>query len=100
MGFARLRFPFEFLRKEIDKDAAIIRELHVYGKSRSLKNENTENIETQHRGFGKKIMAKVEEIAKNKGKKKILVISGIGVRAYYQKLGYVQEGPYMAKTLI
>ena len=34
------------------------------------------------------------------GSNKISVISGVGTRDYYRKLGYTLEGPYMSKTLI
>ena len=30
---------------------------------------------------------------------KLLVISGVGTRHYYRKLGYHLEGPYMVKHL-
>lgn len=33
------------------------------------------------------------------GANKIAVISGVGTRNYYRKLGYELEGPYMTKTL-
>ncbi|MFA6073794.1 MAG: tRNA uridine(34) 5-carboxymethylaminomethyl modification radical SAM/GNAT enzyme Elp3 [Candidatus Woesearchaeota archaeon] len=96
LGFIRLRFPSQLLRIEITKNTALIRELHVYGKSLALKGENGK---VQHKGYGRLLMAKAEEIAKSQEKDKILVISGIGVREYYKKLGYCQEGPYMAKKL-
>ena len=53
----------------------------------------------QHRGYGKKLMEKAEEIAKKHGKNKMLVISGIGAKEYYKKLGYGYEGVYMGKEL-
>ena len=40
---------------------------------------------------------KAENIAKKNNKEKIVVISGIGVREYYRKLGYRKQGPYMVK---
>jgi len=53
------------------------------------------------RGLGKKLMAEAERIAREEyNSKKILVISGIGVREYYAKLGYTRDGPYMSKKLI
>ena len=40
------------------------------------------------------------DISTNKNKcKKIMVISGIGVREYYKNLGYVLEDTYMVKNL-
>jgi elongator complex protein 3 len=101
LGFARLRFPSQSLRDEITTDTALLRELHVYGKSRAIsgKDENEKEGNTQHKGYGKKLMEKAEEIAKMNGKTKLLVISGIGVREYYEKIGYIRQGPYMAKSL-
>ncbi len=95
LGFCRLRFPSQSLRDEITKDSAIIRELHVYGTATALGSEG--NI--QHKGFGKKLVEKAEEISKLNNKNKMLVISGIGVREYYKKLGYKKEQVYMSKKL-
>jgi elongator complex protein 3 len=53
----------------------------------------------QHFGFGKKLMKKAEEMTKILGIKKIAVTSGIGVRAYYRKLGYKKQGEYMIKKI-
>jgi len=40
-----------------------------------------------------------EKISRENGFKKIAVISGVGVREYYKKLGYKKEGEYMVKKL-
>ena len=56
-------------------------------------------MQWQHRGYGKELLAKAEEIGRESDYTKISVISGIGVRDYYRKLGYVLDGPYMSKTL-
>lgn len=96
VGFVRLRFPSDSLRSEFDKDTAMIRELHVYGKAVAIGDDDGV---IQHRGFGGMLMSKAEEIAKLNGKSKMLVISGIGVREYYRRTGYELEGPYMAKRL-
>ncbi len=95
IGFCRLRFPSQVLRKEITKDSAIIRELHVYGTAMDLEIEG----EVQHKGFGKMLLKKAEDICNENNKEKLLVISGIGVRGYYKKLGYKQDGPYVSKML-
>lgn len=45
-------------------------------------------------------MQKAEDIALKEHKStKIAVISGVGTRNYYRKLGYELEGPYMVKSL-
>jgi len=95
IGFCRLRFPSQCLRKEITADAAIIRELHVYGNAMDLEQSG----DVQHRGFGKMLLKKAEDICKENKKDKLLVISGIGVREYYRKQGYQQDGPYVSKNL-
>lgn len=95
VGFVRMRFPSESLRSEITVQSAIIRELHVYGFSSPINASGN----AQHRGFGKMLMQTAEDIAKSRSKNKMVVISGVGVRNYYKKLGYVQEGPYMVKEL-
>jgi elongator complex protein 3 len=54
----------------------------------------------QHRGYGSRLLAQAEEIARSElGVEKIAVISAVGTREYYRKLGYVQDGPYMSKVV-
>ena len=95
IGFCRLRFPCQYLRPEITVGSALIRELHVYGTATAIGEEGM----VQHKGWGKKLMEKAEEIAQAQGKDKMVVISGVGVREYYARLGYHKEGPYMVKKL-
>ncbi|MBA3047938.1 tRNA uridine(34) 5-carboxymethylaminomethyl modification radical SAM/GNAT enzyme Elp3 [Patescibacteria group bacterium] len=99
-GFCRLRTrkhentktrkQFNFLN-----NAALIRELHVYGELVPVGSDK----KIQHAGLGKKLMAEAEKIARRNGHKKIAVISGIGVRGYYRRLGYRLRGSYMVKKL-
>jgi elongator complex protein 3 len=95
MGFCRLRFPSSFLRKEITESSALVRELHVYGKAVGIGKKG----KVQHTGIGKALLSQAEEICRMYYKDKIVVISGIGAREYYRKLGYRQEGPYMVKRI-
>lgn len=95
LGYARLRFPSQQLREEITPTSALLRELHVFGSITPLGEEG----ELQHKGIGKMLLKKAEDICKEKEKDKMVVISGIGVREYYHKLGYHKEGPYMVKTI-
>lgn len=96
LGFCRLRFPSQYLRPEITPNSAMIRELHVYGTAVPLGDKG----KVQHKGYGKQLLAKAEQIALEHGKNKILVISGIGVKEYYRKQGYVDDGVYVSKKLI
>lgn len=96
-GFARLRFPSQFLRLEITEKSALIRELHVFSAAVQISKKSEDSY--QHRGIGKSLLLKAEEIAKQHGKNKMVIISGIGAREYFRKFGYELEGPYMAKEL-
>jgi elongator complex protein 3 len=98
-GFLRLRLPSsDAHRKEVDKNTAIVRELHVYGNM--LKIGIKGKAAGQHAGFGEKLLIKAEKVAIENKKSKLLIISGIGTRNYYRKFGYEKEGPYMSKKLI
>ena len=88
---------FGLLRLRIFNRKSIIRELHIYGQS--LKIGEIGNV-GQHTGLGKWLMSEAEKIAEKEKCEKILVISGIGVREYYKKLGYELEDTYMTKTII
>jgi len=82
------------------KNSAIIRELHVYGPSRPIIKTFSSNKFIQHKGLGKKLVQACEKITKTEfNLSKITVISGVGVRDYYQKLGYELVDEYMMKKL-
>ncbi|MDD5651436.1 MAG: tRNA uridine(34) 5-carboxymethylaminomethyl modification radical SAM/GNAT enzyme Elp3 [Candidatus Nanoarchaeia archaeon] len=97
LGFCRLRIPSNPYRKEISKNSAGIRELHVYGKSLELKEKNENSV--QHQGIGKQLLKEAEKLAKIKKIKKMFIISGVGVKEYYKKLGYKKDGCYMSKSI-
>ena len=99
VGFCRLRFPGDPVRRELE-DAALIRELHVYGSEVTVGEGGETGDDWQHRGYGRRLMAKAEDLAADAGYGKVSVISGIGAREYYRnKLGYHQDGPYVSKRL-
>jgi elongator complex protein 3 len=80
------------------KQSSIVRELHVYGTAVAVSERDPTRF--QHQGFGILLMEEAERIAREEhGSDKILVISGVGTRHYYRKLGYRLDGPYMSKRL-
>lgn len=83
-----------FLRLRLD-ETATVRELHVYGPEVKVGGRGA----WQHRGFGKKLMEKAEDVASAEGYKRLRVLSGIGAREYYRKLGYKMEKWWMVKAL-
>eukprot|EP00178_Gracilaria_changii_P027454 TRINITY_DN878_c0_g1_i1.p1 TRINITY_DN878_c0_g1~~TRINITY_DN878_c0_g1_i1.p1 ORF type:complete len:572 (-),score=90.27 TRINITY_DN878_c0_g1_i1:2654-4369(-) len=77
---------------------SIVRELHVYGSVVPVHERDPAKF--QHKGFGSLLMEEAERIARDEhGSSKMIVISGVGTRHYYRKLGYHLEGPYMVKLL-
>lgn len=85
---------FGLLRLRINDGCAIIRELHVYGPSLRLGQIGKLG---QHTGLGKELMQEVEKIVKKRNIKELKIISGVGVREYYKKIGYILENTYMVK---
>jgi len=102
-GFLRLRIPTEKQDAKLSeylpeiKGAAFVRELHVYGTLVQIGKKN--ELATQHKGLGKQLMKEAEKICKKNKQSKLAVISGVGVRGYYRKLGYRKVGTYMVKSL-
>ena len=98
VGFCRLRIPYKPFRKEISDKSAGIRELHVYGSSVAIGKKDVNKL--QHRGLGIKLMNEAERIAKEEFDiKKMLVISGVGVKNYFKKFDYRKDGVYMSKLI-
>ncbi len=97
-GLLRLR-----IFGEGDDRSAIIREVHVYGKVLNIGKKSEKEIIAQHKGLGKQLIGKAESIMKEEKIGKLKVISGVGVREYYKKLGYKLEseekGEYMVKSI-
>jgi elongator complex protein 3 len=53
----------------------------------------------QHQGLGKELMSEAERIVRKNKINKLTIISGVGVRGYYKKLGYKLKDTYMIKSL-
>lgn len=87
------------VRKEMESQpCSIVRELHVYGSVVPVHERDPGKF--QHKGFGMLLMEEAERIAEMEHHStKMVVISGVGTRHYYRKLGYTLEGPYMVKQL-
>lgn len=100
VGFLRLSLPKKSLVKNhfIDElqNSAVIREVHVYGQ---VVNIGENDKKAQHMGLGKKLIKLAEAIARENNFPKISVISAIGTREYYRKLGFELEGLYMNKAI-
>uniref|UniRef100_A0A060TFA1 Elongator complex protein 3 n=1 Tax=Blastobotrys adeninivorans TaxID=409370 RepID=A0A060TFA1_BLAAD len=101
IGLLRLRLcsdKYTYRPEFTSQRTSLVRELHVYGSAVPLHSRDPRKF--QHQGFGTLLMEEAERIAREEhGSEKISVISGVGVRNYYAKLGYKLDGPYMSKML-
>ena len=61
--------------------------------------EGAKGMDWQHRGYGAELLVYAEELARENGYQKLSIISGVGVREYYRKLGYARDGVYMSKKI-
>tara|TARA_Y100000034_G_C6887611_1_gene407745 strand:+ start:20 stop:784 length:765 start_codon:yes stop_codon:yes gene_type:complete len=88
---------FGLCRLRIFNNYAFVRELHVYGQALKI-GEKSKQL-GQHSGLGKRLIKETEKITKKAKIKKLKIISGIGVRKYFYKIGYKLDYPYVSKTL-
>jgi len=100
IGFLRLRDIKSSHRIELSKNpCTIIRELKVVGREISIGERSKKGL--QHKGFGKELISEAEKITVEEfDKKHLFVLSGVGVKNYYRKLGFKDNGVYLSKTLI
>lgn len=102
LGFIRLRLSetlTQSILPELMGHTAMIRELHVYGRLTEV-GKSSQSHGAQHLGVGKQLLQMAETIAKDQCQEQVAIISGIGVRTYYQKMGYQLIGTYMIKRLV
>jgi len=100
VGYLRMRVPSgRAHRLEITTEScSIVRELHVYGPLVPVGKHATKAW--QHKGYGQALLAEAERISRDDYSfKKILVISALGTRKYYERFGYKQDSVYVSKRL-
>ena len=99
IGYLRLRDITNSHRIELQKNACmIIRELKVLGQELALGKKSKKSL--QHKGYGKELIKEAEKISiEEYDKKNLFVLSGVGVKPYYRRLGFKDEGVYLLKKL-
>ncbi len=99
VGFLRLSLPRLETTPPIPDlhQAAIIREVHVYGQS--LEVGSGQAGAAQHIGLGTQLLIEAERIARARGFLGLAVISAVGTRDYYAARGFRQGELYMRKPL-
>ena len=99
IGFIRLRIINVDVVNQgtVLENSGLIRELHVYSTLSNV--GNNDSFSLQHKGYGRKLIEKAEEITKSFDISKMAIIAGTGVRNYYRKYGYELVDTYMIKSL-
>jgi elongator complex protein 3 len=95
LGFLRLSLPSKSAKPpfiEELQNCAVIREVHVYGLMTQLGKRDQKL--PQHLGLGTKLIEMAQKIATKAGYEKLAVISAIGTREYYRKLGFTDGELY------
>jgi ELP3 family radical SAM enzyme/protein acetyltransferase len=100
LGFIRLRLKegTDSAFSALQGRTALIRELHVYGALSAVGTQSSSGS-AQHLGIGRTLLGQAEVIAQQHGYERSAIISGVGVRDYYRKHGYVYVDTYMVKQL-
>jgi elongator complex protein 3 len=105
-AFLRLSLPRDNSRPETGEiwraipeiaQAAMIREVHVYGPVLGIGHDSVG--EAQHLGLGRRLIAEAKARAREAGLAKLAVISAIGTRRYYERVGFERGELYMAVHL-
>ncbi len=96
-GFLRLSLPNAAPLTDELLDAAMIREVHVYGQSVEI-GESAPG-RAQHAGLGTRLLERAAEIARERGYRRLAVISAVGTRAYYRKRGFTDGALYQSRPV-
>ena len=99
-GFIRLALPSsESPDTELAdlSNAALIREVHVYGQSLPVGAEK--DGAAQHSGLGTQLLEEAEKVAKQHGFGRMAVISAVGTRGYYLDRGFDRGDLYLVKNI-
>ena len=99
-GFLRLRLPEAGTAASVMEElagSAVIREVHVYGAAAKL-GERAPG-QAQHAGLGRRLVARAAELARQAGHRNLAVISAVGTRDWYRRLGFRDGALYQHRTL-
>ena len=101
-GFLRLSLPREEAlaacgdELPVHAGEAMIREVHVYGNVAGLRQGEAN---AQHHGLGRQLVMHACVIAGREGYRAVNVISAVGTREYYRRLGFEDGELYQQRVL-
>ena len=96
-AFARVALP---AGRAVDPElagAALLREVHVYGSSLRLGERS--GAAAQHAGLGRALVEAAAGAARSAGFRSLAVISAVGTRPYYRRLGFADGDLYQHRAL-
>jgi len=96
-AFARLGLPHLPAPLPELSGAALLREVHVYGQAAALGARPA--VAVQHRGLGARLVDQATQLASQAGYRSLAVISSVGTRGYYRRLGFADGALYQHRRL-
>ena len=97
VAFLRLTLPAHASDVPELAGSALLREVHVYGASLGLGQRCDRRA--QHRGLGARLVEEAARRAREAGHRDLAVISAVGTRAYYRRLGFADGELYQHRAL-
>ncbi len=91
-AFLRLSLPAEPVEIDEIATSAMIREVHVYGRLVGIGERR--DGRSQHLGLGSRLIERAAELAAQAGFSDLAVISAVGTRDYYRRLGFTDGALY------
>jgi elongator complex protein 3 len=78
----------------------VIRELKVLGEEIPVGEQSTTRVAGyQHRGLGRGLLERAAEYTRTAGHDRLYVLSAVGTRPYYRRLGFEGTGAHLAKRV-
>ena len=96
-AFLRLSLPGDSVQIPEIATSAMIREVHVYGRLVALGERRAGR--SQHLGLGARLIEHAAGLAAEAGFTDLAVISAVGTRAYYRRLGFADAELYQHRFL-
>jgi elongator complex protein 3 len=99
-GFLRLSLPHgdsPLTGMQDLSQAAIIREVHVYGQSIMV--GKAQQGAAQHVGLGTRLIQEAEKVAADRGFNRLAVIAAVGTRPYYLRRGFYRGESYLLRDI-
>jgi elongator complex protein 3 len=96
-GFLRLTLPRGEAPSAELRGRALVREVHVYGASLALGDRDA--TASQHAGLGSALVEEAARLARGAGYAGLAVISAVGTRGWYRRLGFTDGALYQHRRL-